>query len=282
MIVWLASYPKSGNTWLRSLLSSYFYTKKGDFSFTLLKNIESFPNDKLFENYTDNFENPEDTAKYWIKEQELINKNNKLNFLKTHNALCKINNHNFTNVKNTLGAIYIVRDPRNVVTSIANHFDLEIEEALKFLKEEKKGIFFKKDKRYLAFQPILSWSLHCKSWMDNKFFPTLIIKYEDLQNETFFTFKKTLEFIKKITKSNFSLDRDKIKNSIKNCDFYKLQKMEKEKGFVEAVKMKEEDKKISFFNLGKDNNWKKILKPSISKDIEKTFEIEMKKNFYLD
>ena len=282
MIVWLASYPKSGNTWLRSLLSSYFYTKKGDFSFSLLKNIESFPNDKLFENYTDNFENPEDTAKYWIKEQELINKNNKLNFLKTHNALCKINNHNFTNVKNTLGAIYIVRDPRNVVTSLANHFDLEIEEALKFLKEEKKGIFFKKDKRYLAFQPLLSWSLHCKSWMDNKSFPTLIIKYEDLQNETFFTFKKTLEFIKKITKSNFSLDRDKIKNSIKNCDFYKLRKMEKEKGFVEAVKMKEEDKKISFFNLGKDNDWKKILKPSISKDIEKTFEIEMKKNFYLD
>ena len=51
MIIWLASYPKSGNTWLRSMIASYFYTKDGEFNFEVLDNIDQFPTFTYFENY---------------------------------------------------------------------------------------------------------------------------------------------------------------------------------------------------------------------------------------
>ena len=85
-----------------------FFSKDGKFSFDLIKQIESFPSSKFFKNYKDKFEKPEDTSKYWIKEQEKINSLNKIFFFKTHNALCKINGNKFTDTNNTLAAIYIV------------------------------------------------------------------------------------------------------------------------------------------------------------------------------
>ena len=90
MIIWLASYPKSGNTWLRAMLASYFYTQNGEFSFDVLDNIDQFPSFAHFKNYGDKFEKPESTSKYWIDAQRNINKDKKLKFLKTHNALCKL------------------------------------------------------------------------------------------------------------------------------------------------------------------------------------------------
>ena len=69
MIIWLASYPKSGNTWLRALLSNYYFSKDGSFNFKLLKQIDSFPSPRFFKKYPDKFTEPQDTCKYWITEQ---------------------------------------------------------------------------------------------------------------------------------------------------------------------------------------------------------------------
>ena len=138
MIFWIASYPKSGNTWLRALLSSYFYSQDGIFNQSLLKKIGQFPEKRHFIDFDYNPKIVTDTSKYWIKAQEKINQNKKINFFKTHNILGSINNNNFTNKKNTVGAIYIVRDPRNVLTSMQNHYELSKDEALKFMNNEKK------------------------------------------------------------------------------------------------------------------------------------------------
>ena len=281
MIIWIASYPKSGNTWLRALLSSYFYSKNGEFNFELLNNIDAFPSEKFFKNYPDKFNRPEDTCKYWINEQEKINKLTKYTFLKTHNALCKINNNTFTNNKNSVGAIYIVRDPRNLITSLSNHYQITTEYAFKFMIDEKKATFIKKEGRYVAFQPILSWSLNKKSWLENSMFPVLTIKYEELISETFLTFKKIITFINKITNSKTSIDRPKIINSIKNCEFNKLKKLEDKQGFAEAPYKKNSTTPVKFFHLGKNNNWKNILDKKIVREIELTFKKEMEELGYL-
>ena len=259
MIIWIASYPKSGNTWLRALLASYYFTNEGSFSLSLLDKIDAFPSDKFFKEYNDEFSKVEDTSKYWLKEQEKINKKNKITFLKTHSAICKINGNSFTNKENSIGAIYIVRDPRNVITSISNHYQISIEDAFQFMKDEKRGIINKKDGRYLGFQAVWSWSINQKTWVENNLFPVLVIKYEDLLNETYNTFRKVIEFINKISNSSKIFNKSKGKNSIKNTSFEKLQRMENDHGFAEAMNKKGTNKKIKFFNLGQKNNYKNLL-----------------------
>ena len=281
MIIWIASYPKSGNTWLRSLISSYFFTDDGFFDFKLLKNIPSYPSPPFFEKYPDKFDKPEATAKYWIPEQERINKNNnKLIFLKTHNALCKINGYSFTDTKNSLGAVHIIRDPRNVISSISNHYQIDLDEALKFMKTPNKAIFVKKDERYLGFNALFSWSSNNKSWSECQKFPILTIKYEDLEKETFETFKKVFEFIKKVSKLKEDFNQKKAEMAIKNCNFEKLQKLEKEKGFYEAVSKKNSSEKIKFFNLGNNNNYKDLLNRNLIDEINLFYKDELKKYDY--
>ena len=146
MIFWVASYPKSGNTWLRALLSSYYYSENGFFNQLLLNNIGQFPEKKFFEKFDYDPTLVTDTTRFWIKAQEKINEDKKLKFLKTHNFLGKINDNNFTNKQNSIGGVYIVRDPRNVITSLKNHYEFSTDEALDFMTSEKKYIFdqFKK------------------------------------------------------------------------------------------------------------------------------------------
>ena len=280
MIIWIASYPKSGNTWLRALLSNYLYSKDGKFDFDLLNQIDSFPSERFFKNYPDKFEKPEDTTKYWLKEQEKINQSKKITFFKTHNALCKIDGNRFTNSENTLGAIYIIRDPRNVITSLAHHYQISKEDALDFMMDEKRGIVSKVDNRYIGFQPLFSWILNQKSWVENINFPVLTIKYEDLQSEPLSTFKKVLNFINKLTNSKYPVDIEKAKKSIKNCDFENLKKLEQERGFAEAITRKGSNEKLSFFNLGKNNNYKKLLDPILLNKMNDLFQNELVKFNY--
>ena len=133
MIIWLASYPKSGNTWVRSMVAALMHTDDGEFHFDLLDQIKQFPIKNYFTNFTNDFGDINEIKKHWLSAQALINLDNKVKFLKTHHINCKIDQYNFTDKKNTLATIYIVRDPRNLVKSISNHFSKSFEESKKFL-----------------------------------------------------------------------------------------------------------------------------------------------------
>ena len=217
MIIWIASYPKSGNTWLRSLISSYYYSEKGLFNQSCLPNISQFPQEKYFKSFNYNPRVVTDTVKFWISAQEIINKDKKLKFFKTHNVLGAINNSKFTNKKNTIGCIYVVRDPRNVLTSLQNHYEMSQEESLKFMLNENKFIYDHSVKNnYSNFQFISSWEKNYQSWINQKYFSVITIKYEDLINDTFETFKKVIEFIELITKSQEGYNDRKAHNSIQS------------------------------------------------------------------
>ena len=116
-----------------------------------------------------------------------------------------------------------------------------------------------KEDGYSNFQFISSWSMNYKSWNIQKKIPIKIIKYEDLLKETFFVFKGIVEFINKTLNIKEKINNDKLKNSVNSTYFDTLKKEEKKSGFVEAVPSKKDGEKIPFFNLGPENDWKKIL-----------------------
>ncbi len=282
MIFWIASYPKNGNTWLRSLLSAYFFTKDGIFmNDKILKNIPQFPEKKYFTNFEYDKTNPISTSRYWIKAQEIINKDKKIKFFKTHNVYGSLDSNIFSNKSNTIGAIYIVRDPRNVITSLMNHFEMNQEDSLKFMLNEKKFTydFFKKND-YSDFQFISSWEKNYKSWINNKDFPIKLIKYEDLINETFFVVKDLINFINKTCKTNYIFNKLKAQNAIQTTTFENLKKIERNDGFSESIISKNKDNKIPFFHLGPDNNWKKIFDTNFSNRLNIIFKESLKELQY--
>ena len=195
-------------------------------------------------------------------------------------AVCKVNGNSFTDNKNTLGGIYIVRDPRNVITSLSNHYQISIDEAYEFMQDEKRAIYSKINNRYLGFQFLMSWSLNQKSWIENKNFPVFLVKYEDLINETFLVFKNVIQFINKLTKNDIKFNKDKAINAIKNTSFEKLQLLEKQHGFSEAMYKKGSKDKVKFFNLGQANNYEKLLSRDLINRINNKFKNDLEKLNY--
>ena len=277
MIFWIASYPKSGNTWLRALITSYYYTKDGIYHQNIIKQIGQFPEKRHFLNFDYDKNIATDTTKFWIKAQEKINQDNKLRFFKTHNAFGALNNNQFTDNKNSIGAIYIIRDPRNVITSLKNHYELDDDKALSWMMNVKNYIYdvrnFEKD-GYSDFQFISSWNMNYKSWKVQTKVPIKIIKYEDLLNQTFVVFKDILKFINKTTLNNEKIDTDKLKNSVNSTFFDKLRDDEKKNGFSESIVSKKDKSKIPFFYLGPKNDWKKILDDKLQIRISNAFKSE--------
>lgn len=281
MIIWLASYPKSGNTLVRSMLSGYLFSKDGKFNFELLNNIKKFPDFGVFKNLGIDTSDENEVVKKYIYVQEEINKRdgNTLRLLKTHAALNDINGHPFTNLKNTLGAVYIVRDPRKIVLSYANHSEISLDESLNRLLE-LRTLGGQNDRQNQSVTHVGSWSSNYNSWKEfkkvNKY---LLIKYEDLVSNPEETFLSILDFIHQLSNSKFVVDKNKLKNVLNTTTFEFLQNLEKKTSFPEAIKSAS-GKDITFFKYGKKNTGKDIPDEVRSK-LEKTLELEMSELGYL-
>ncbi len=257
MIIWISSYPKSGNTYIRSFLAAYYYSNNGKFQFDDLLKMEQFPNLKYSKFKTKSME---ETSKNWIYNQKSFFDKEKLNFVKTHNTLVEYKGNKFTTKNETLAAIYIVRDPRNLITSFVNHYSLTYEQAINFMIDENSSLIEKTaDGDHSSFTYINTWSNHYKSWKNNKEFKTLFIKYEDLENKKEETFLTIINFLNNVNNNSKKIDDKKFKNSIKSTNFVNLKNKEKNEGFYESVVSKKTGKKINFFNLGFNNRWEKIL-----------------------
>jgi len=224
-----------------------------------------------------------DTTRFWLKAQERINQDKKLRFFKTHNVFGAINGRRFTNKENSIGCIYIVRDPRNVITSLKNHYELDYSDALSWMLNPKKFIHdYENLREYGDFQFISSWENNYKSWKSQNELPVKIIKYEDLMDKTYVVFTEIIEFINKITKRTEKINKLKIKNSINSTSFHKLKANEKKFGFSESVKSKKDNKQIPFFFLGPDNDWNKILDDELKNKLNKVFDKNLKEFSYIE
>tara|TARA_B100000902_G_C27249379_1_gene884391 strand:- start:499 stop:1368 length:870 start_codon:yes stop_codon:yes gene_type:complete len=289
MIIWLASYPKSGNTWLRAILHQLIIKKNIEDETWISKIgrlVDGYPKVEHFRNLNSSLVKPEDylnkneIIKNWDISQKKLNSDNKLKFLKTHNMLCSINigqnNFQFTNEENTLGVIYIVRDPRNVITSLKNHFSFEsYNKALDFITSENRWVGTKKN--YVP-HLLSSWEHNFESW---SMFPKnyILFKYEDILEDPKKQIKRLIEYLQKFIKINYS--QEMIDQIIRDTSFQNLRELEKKGLFLESVNSNKTEKKVSFFHLGPKNNYKELLNEKIIDKIEKKFQNTMKKLNYL-
>jgi len=286
MIIWITSYPKSGNTWIRSFLTSLLYNNDKENAFSNLDRIKQFPGRSLFKNFVHNFQSIDEVYKNWLNVQSYINLDNKIKFLKTHHANCLIKNYKLFDDIESLGAIHIIRDPRNVLTSIKNHLALnDFDEAKKFILSEKEWLGFitsenktiedDDDNKIPTY--IGSWKMHYLSWK-NQTKNYILVKYEDLIKDPYKEFFKISNYLEKIMNTKFN--ENEIIKAIKQTSFHNMQDLEK-KGFFKEYIKGVDNKKIKFFNLGPKNDWKSCLNDEIVEEINFKFKNEMEELGYL-
>ena len=283
MIIWLASYPKSGNTYVRAFLSAYYFSDNGQFDFSQISNIDQFPHEKFFNKKVNNFD---EASKLWVPIQKKINQDKKIRFFKTHSFLGNYKGNEFTSPETTLGAIYIIRDPRNVFTSIKNHYSLDNEKALKMITDKTRSLM-SNNGSHASLTYISSWAENYLSWFRNNKFRRLFVKYEDLIENRYETFRDLIVFINTLMNNVEGVNKLKLQKAIETTNFNVLKKKEmsetfdgSDSSFKNWRKFHSENKNL-FFNLGPENNWEKILKTEISNEIVNSFKKEMKNIGYL-
>ena len=154
----------------------------------------------------------------YINSQKIFNSKDTIRFLKTHSCFVNTDKFKFTDRHNTLGVIYIVRDPRNIVTSYSHHFQSTPEQAYESLLSHQ---YLGKTSKKHCLTYLGSWKYHYNSWkVFRKFNKYLLVRYEDLINDTEKTFLNILKFIAHLGQVKFSYDKKKFENTLKTCLLY--------------------------------------------------------------
>ncbi|WP_026261148.1 sulfotransferase domain-containing protein [Kiloniella laminariae] len=268
-ILWLASYPKSGNTWMRTFLANLIADSKEPLPVNKVSEICSGEANPMW--YGPAFKKPldqvskQEIADVRVEIQiELSRRSKNVLILKTHNCLGEYLGKPLIAMNATGAAIYIVRDPRDVAISAADHFGVSIDESIEILAKETS----KSDRA--IYEVYNSWSNHVKSWTQIPHKTLMVYRYEDLlekPEETFGAISRKLGITK---------DEARIQRAITHSSFKVLQKIEEEEGFTEKSRNSER-----FFRAGKSGQWQSVLTDKQVKQIEKDHGAQMKKFGYL-
>lgn len=251
-IIWLASYPKSGNTWVRLFLQNLL--NEGDQPIDINASLPI----GFMHGANGTFFNRTTLLKHTVLKREEIYvlqsqsyaqiESNSL-FLKTHNAFQEHDKSTAFSNEVSDKVIYIVRNPLDLVISYAHFMDKTIDETILIMKNEQHSIAHNLIKGQEQLPQFLgSWSSNVSSWLNQSAIPILLVKYEDLLEKPFEEFMKIVQFLK--------LDKNPkmVKKAMEFSSFNQLQAQEKKAGFNEQF-----SNNTNFFREGKKGQWEKIL-----------------------
>jgi hypothetical protein len=273
-LVYLASYPKSGNTWLRIFLGYLIHGKKFDMNslgdFSKITSSKKLFTDILGENLSEL--TPYEISYYRpIVLKQFANNEPQITFYKTHESYSKNAFGKWLLPQNQfVKTVYLIRNPLDVCVSYTHHSGHE-----DYTKTARKmGInnYTTKGGDEQFSQIINSWSNHYLSWKDN--FPNdklLCIKYEYMVTHTVNTFTDIVNFI------GMNYSTEEIITALELCEFSKLKKQEEADGFVGKLSAAK-----SFFRKGKIGSWREELTNNQVKRIIKDQYLVMKQYQYID
>jgi hypothetical protein len=249
-IIWLASFPKSGNTWMRAFLHNllrapkdgYDINRLGEFSFSdstihfykqyLTKPVEEWTRKDVMETR-------------WKVQRDIGRLSTDDVFVKTHNAHVEFEDLPMIHMDLTAGAIYIVRNPLDVCISLADHYACSIDESIRILSDNTSGT---PNAEQLVFEVHRTWSTHVLSWT-NQPGPWLhVVRYEDMLKKPTVAFSRVARFL------GLNPPRERIERAIQASSFESLRAQEDAKGFRERSYKAEK-----FFRVGKAGQWRSVL-----------------------
>jgi hypothetical protein len=248
-IVWLASYPKSGNTWIRAFLANLVANRAAPVPLSELPNygrIEADP--ELYSSVAGKPSTELDfdalCALRPLVAAAIVAAAPRTVFVKTHSMAGMHEGIPLITPQGTAGAIYVVRNPLDVAISMSHHFAIDLDAAIDYLGDERAAT---ENSNLFVTEFLGSWSQHVKSWADGESDRVIIVRYEDL-------IEKPAKAFGRVAKLVGVDDRARISRAIDHASFASLSNMEKRGGFVEVpIKGKR------FFRSGKINQWRETL-----------------------
>ncbi|MEM7188204.1 MAG: sulfotransferase domain-containing protein [Pseudomonadota bacterium] len=271
--MWLASYPKSGNTWLRAFLANYIFNLPEPVPVNQLSRLGLGDSNTLAHTRAagGKFDptNPRDTVRVRRKMLDIVVSNGAdLNLMKTHNQLTKAFGVDLFPRHQTKGAVYVIRDPRDMAVSYASHHGMSLDETVHRLNHPQNATTGNQQNVH---QFLGRWSDHVNSWARAKGFKVLIIRYEDMlaTPETVFT-----DVVKAV---GLDVEEERLEKSIRFSSFKQLQSQEEKSGFVENSPHQK-----SFFRSGQSGGWRESLGDERAAQIEADHAKVMRRFGYLD
>ena len=270
-ITWLASYPKSGNTWVRAFLANY-----------MAGEAEPLPLDRLTEYATGESgahlyrrHDPRDPAAYTIEDvqrlrplvhRDLAAAASGPVFVKTHNAVRLVRGLPLLTPAVTGGAIYVLRDPRDVAVSYGRHLGRPIDWVISYMADPGASLA---DTGKVFEQPS-SWSIHVASWTERPNKRLHVMRYEDMAADPGAAFRAMLGFLGQDPKP------ERLALALDHSRFETLQAQEQAQGFAEKPVGAP-----TFFHTGRAGQWREALTPEQARRIEHDHGAEMRRWRYL-
>jgi aryl sulfotransferase len=284
--VWLASYPKSGNTWMRLLIGclslkdgetvdinripegSAIASARGPFDHLTLIDSGLLTLDeidrlrpRIYEELARGVE--EET-------QDEAPAQHAVRFAKVHDAYTTTSPGEplLAGASGAKGAIVIVRDPRSVAPSLANHLPSTIDEAIDFMNDSDRMFAAKTDRQHRQLrQKLLGWSGHVASWLDQRDIPVHLVRYEDLTRDTAGTLLAAMRF------AGLPVTPQEAARAASLAAFANLQAQERATGFGEFLGAKRDG--TLFFRRGEADAWRDELTADQVARIESAHETMM-------
>ncbi len=253
-IIWLASYPKSGNTWIRVFLMNLLNDSDTPADINKLETNDIASARQFFDDYLgieasdltfDEIDNLRPELYLHVAE---LDEGTLL--IKIHDAYSLLpDGRPLIPKEATKAVLYIVRNPLDVAISFADHSSYPIDKMIKVMNDNSTAVCSRNDRIANQLrQKLFTWSSHVLSWINNTELNFKIVRYEDLINTPVKTFTGIAKFLE------FDYDPVKIEKAIRFSDFKELQRQENEDNFGEkppGVK--------NFFRKGKTGDWKNTL-----------------------
>lgn len=249
-IVWLASFPKSGNTWMRLLLAHYFLPK-GEVD---INSIHRFTTADVRQDFFDRAAGRPFKAKDiedWLAMRAKVlpaiaASKQGHHFVKTHSLVGQMGPYHLIMPEVTAAAIFMIRNPFDVLPSYARHLSCDIDTALDWML----------DRDHLNATPtgiaevIGRWDEHAISWVDAPGLPIHVTRYEDMLADTEAEMRKVFAFLR------LPVQDGQLRRAIRAASFKSLQKEERQKGFKERPTGMQ-----TFFTTGTSGGWRDVLTP---------------------